>query len=380
MGDFTERDLWYEARQRTADEGKSIKSILTNSLFKASLVSIPGLPTRAFFSLDAKAADEAVFVPDFNKYRERDLKPYIDAGCRAFMFRMGGPSRWVEGNWGYERDKTFWPYMEQADKYGVLDQTIGYIVHNPFESWSINGSTGETMHTEMIDEWTAGGYLPAALMYDHEIDKCWRATGAEVYCTAPNLVTSLAENTLNTWNKYHRMVSAYTANWFLKQKDYWNLHVTHFTNINKPETEGGPGTQRPLHLAWYGKELAGPYATVEEMEAGMLKLTPDYLSKYLWCGYRADLWQFTSAGRIGADKIGVDMNMSLAAHASTFFKTYGLKEPGAVVPPVEPPIEPPVAEDKILARLVSLESGAISLTSRVAALEQHTHTATTTIK
>jgi hypothetical protein len=376
MSDFTERDLWYEARQRTADEGKSIKSILTNSLFKASLVSIPGLPTRAFFSLDAKAADEAVFVPDFNKYRKRDLKPYLDAGCKAFMFRIGGPFRWVDGNWGYQLDPTYREYMEQADKLGVLGQTIGYIVHNPFESWSINGSTGETIHTELIDEWTAGGYLPAALMYDHEIDKCWRATGAEVYCTAPNLVTSLAENTLNTWKKYHRNVSIYTANWFLRQKNYWTGHDVYFTNLNKPKTLGGEGTQRPLHMAWYGKELKGPYPTLAELQAEMLKPTPEQLGKLLYCGYRADLWQFTSAGRIGTDTIGVDMNVSLAAHASTFWETYGLKAPGTVVPPVEPPIEPPAPDDQILARLATAEAGILSLTSR---LEKHTHTATTTI-
>jgi hypothetical protein len=330
-----EKDLWLEARHRTAQEAGKGAS-LAEQLFKTVSVSLPGAPVRQFFSL-ATVNPSVVFMPDLNKYRIRDLKMYYDAGCTAFMFRMGGPTRWVEGNWGYAIDPTFRPYMEQADKLGVLDQTIGYIVHNPFESWSVNGATGETIHTELIDEWTSGGYMPGAFMYDHEIDKCYRSTGAEVYVTEHNLVTSLAENTLNTWNKFKRGVSVYTAAWFMRQKNYWLRHETWFTNVNKPETEGGPGTQRPLHMAWYPKQLAGPYHDMDALASDMLKPTPEQISKFLYCGYRADLWQFTNAARLGTDTVGVDMNVSLAAHADTFWNTYRLRKPGGQPPPPPPP-------------------------------------------
>ncbi len=177
---------------------------------------------------------------------------------------------------GEDHRRHFRPSLEQADRYGGLGQTIGYIVANAFETWNINGATGETIHTELIDDWTAGGYMPAAFCYDHEIHECYTSTGAKITATAHNLKTSLAENTLNTWKKFKRVVSVYSAKWFMNLRaDYWLEHDTYFHNINLPEAEGGAGVQRPLMMAWYAQNMSKQYSNVSGVQADLLKPSPD---------------------------------------------------------------------------------------------------------
>lgn len=354
-----ERDLWAEARARTRRGAyKGLRNTMQDSLFVLKTISFPGQPAREFNVPTAIAqAPNVVWFIDLNKYRASyDLKVFIDAGVKAFMFRMGGPTRWVLGNWGYDIDKSFRPYMEQADKYGVLDQTIGYIVHNPFESWEINNATGETIHTELVDEWTAGGYMPRAFCYDHEIHECYSSTGATITVTAHNLKNSLAVNTNNTYKKFkNRTVSIYSAKWFMNLRaDYWLEHDTYFHNINKPESEGGAGTQRPLMMAWYGQNMSKQYQHMDAVATDLLRPSPEQVGKYLYCGYEANSWQFTDRLKVGTDTVGVDGNRSLD-DIKTFYYNFGLIEPGSTPPP--PPDDDPPPTGDVEARLAKVEAG-----------------------
>lgn len=366
MAEIQGRDLWWEAREhsrRLAEQAeleakkrgeKTLANYLRDLLFKAVTMSLPGRPAKTQLMPTAIAQrPDVVWFVDLNKYRVRDLKPYIDAGCKAFVLRMGGPTQWVLGDHKWTIDATFRPYLEQAAKYRVTDQTIGYIVHSPFEDWSVNGATGETLHTELIDDWTAGGYMPRAFCYDHEVALCYRSTGAENWVTPVNLVTSLQENTQNTWKKYRRTVSIYTAVWFAKSRTgFWEQHDTYFYNVNKPESAGGPGTQRPLWLAWYGQTMSKTYNNMGEVSADLFTPTPEQVGKFLYIGYQGNAWQFTSALKLAGDTVGVDMSISLD-NAKTFYYNFGLVEPGSTPPPPPPP--PPPAGD-VEARLAAVET------------------------
>ncbi len=361
---YNERDLWWEARQRNMNPG--FKQKLKELLIKVTSLSLPGAgPVKRYWEMSALAArSDVVFMPDFNKYRKRRLKAYQDAGCKAFMGRIVGPIRWVQGNWGYAVDDFWYDFLNQAAALGVVDQTIGYIVHNPFESWSVNGATGETIHTELVDEYTSGGYMPRAFMIDHEINTCWTSVGREIKITVPNLITSLAENSLNLWKKYKRTVSAYSADWFMSQNG-WDEHYTYFTNMNKPESQGGEGTQRPLIMAWYGQNMTKQYSSMQQVGTDLFVPTPKQVSELLYCGYQANAWQFSPTVRINTgnldgsdDTIGVDMNISLDP-AKMFFYNFGLIEPGATEPPPPPPPDEEPTELALRVRELELKQAGL---------------------
>ena len=311
-------DLWLEARQHTARLAYKMREP-QNSPFGATI---------------ALGRTDAAIMPDFNKYRQRSLLPYIDAGADAFMFRMGGPLQWVSGNWRYTMDPTWRPLMEEADRLGFLDRVIGYIVHNPFELYTVNGATGETMHTELIDEWTSGGYMPRAFVYDHEVARCWQ-NGVLIQCSPYNLVKSLEVNTQNTWEKYHRTVGIYTARWFTDANARVE-HETYFYNINRPPVDGGVGLQRPLIFAWYGQDMAVTYTSLETAVADLFQPTDTQTKAYLALGSAGHAWQFTDRLKLEPDTIGVDASVSLGNKAQ-FLHDFGLF---AAEPPVPPPPEP----------------------------------------
>lgn len=362
---YAARDLWWEARERTRRESEKRPGLgdkIRDALFKSVATSLPGRPVVYQMVPTALASrDDVVWFPDFNKYRIRRLKPYIDAGCQALMLRIGGPRQWVQHDYRYEIDATYRSYLEEADRLGMLDRVIGYIVHNPFEGWTVNGATGETVHTELIDEWTSGGYMPKAFCYDHEVSTCWSSVGQKIIATAHNQVTSLAENTLNTYRKFKRTVAVYSAKWFMNlTPEYWTWHDTYFSNINKPEAQGGAGVQRPLMLAWYIQQ-AQLFSNMAEVSQSLPVPTPEQVGKLLWVGYQAQSWQFTSTLQLrGAmpdgsdDTVGVDMNVSLEPSA-TFYYNFGLTPDGQTDPPPPPP--PPVDPDlsAIMAALADIK-------------------------
>lgn len=333
---MVERDLWWEARQ-------SHQPSQVMELARDVIQSLPGRPAKKVFAALSLGRENAALAIDLNKYRpNRNLKAYQDAGVVIFILRIGGPGAWIEGDWRYQMDATYKPYLEQCDKIGVLDRTIGYIVHNPFEIWTQNGATGETVHTELLDDWTSGGWMTKAFCYDHEVAECWRGA-TKITCTNVNLVKSLAENTLNTWKKFHRMVGVYSARWFINSFGLAE-HITYFDNINKPESEGGAGKQRPAWWAWYPQTLSKVYANLQDSLADLLQPTADQTGKFLQCGSYslADLWQFTSCLKLAGamldgkdDTIGVDASVSLGTLTEAC-AAFGL---GAAMPP-EPPVPP----------------------------------------
>lgn len=353
------RDLWWEAREANHKYGQQSEAgrLLMEALFAVKTVSLPGRAVQSYQAPTALAArSNVVWFCDLNKYRRgHDLKWYIDAGCKAFMFRIGGPGNWTEGAWNYQVDPSYYEYLNQAAKYGVMGQTIGYIVHNPFEVITVNGATGETVHTELIDEWTGGGMMTQAFCYDHEVYKAYRSTGAELFCSDPNMAGHLAENTLNTYRKFKRTVAIYSSVLgVMKQRGYWPYHDTYLTNINKPTSEGGEGAQRPLMLAWYPQNALfaeKTYAGMGYLGQDLLTPTPAQLSAYLWAGHQAQTWQFSDRVKVQGAPQGVDFNISLE-DADTFYYNFGLVKPGTTTPPPDTdPETPPTNTDPDYATL-----------------------------
>lgn len=347
-------DLWWDARN-------SYKPNQVIELAKNVMMSLPGQPTKQVFAALALGRENAALAIDLNKYRtNRNLQVYKDAGVDIFILRIGGPGAWVDGAWQYTQDVTYRPYLEECDRIGVLDRTIGYIVHNPFESWSENGATGETIHTELIDDWTSGGYMPKAFAYDHEVATCWRGA-TEITCTPINLVRSLQENTANTYRKFRRMVGIYTARWFIN-KYALSEHITYLDNINKPESMGGAGKQRPMWYAWYAQTFSKTYTNLQDSLSDLLVPTTDQTNKLLQCGSYslADLWQFTATLKLaggmnggGNDTVGVDASVSLGT-LSEVCAAFGLGT--GVTPPPDPDPDPePEPDPELEARVKALE-------------------------
>lgn len=360
MTKIADRDIWWEARNshrpnRLMEIGREV------------IQSLPGRPARSMF-VGARsilgAADKALAI-DLNKYRSgRNLKAYQDAGVDCFILRIGGPTQWVEGAWNYQIDATYKPYLEQLDKLGMLGSTIGYIVHNPFEETSINGATGETMHTELIDDWTSGGWMSQAFVYDHEVNTCWRGS-TKITATAPNLVKSLNINTDNTWKKFKRMVGIYTARWFINATSLTE-HTTYLDNINRPDV----GKQRPMWYAWYAQTYAEQYTNLRDSLTKLIDPTVAQINSLLQCGSYslADLWQYTYTLKLTGDDIGVDANVSLGTKAQ-FFDAFGLKT--EVTPPPPPPPPPPSGDYVTRAEFDALVA---EVDTRLDWLDKHTHT------
>jgi hypothetical protein len=321
MSNPSERDLWWEARQRTARESKSFSSIVRNTV-----VSLPGSPTKVTFAaLGSLGREKSGIVIDLNKYRAgRDLQKYIDAGVDAFALRIGGPLQWAMNEWRYTEDPTFRPYMEQCDKLGVLNQTIGYILHNPFELWVNDYNT----HIDLINEWTGGGYMPAALALDHEVAQCWQG-GQKITASAHNLVGSLSKVTDLMTRRFKKKVAIYTARWFVNT--YYRVeHEVFLDNINRPEI----GKNRLAWMAWY-PQVFPENADFQKVIEQLLVPSGTQLANLLQIGSHtsADLWQFSDRVKLPGDPTGVDCNVTMGS-LDQFRAAFGLG--AASVPEPEP--------------------------------------------
>lgn len=350
-------DLWWAARQKTLALQQAEQKKLGVKVFKNITQSLPGQPTRTSFATLNLGRANACLSIDLNKYRSgKDLKAYWDAGVDLFILRIGGPTRWYDGNWGYQIDATYQPYLEQLDKLGLLHRSIGYIVHNPFEQYSVNGATGETMHTELIDDWTSGGYMPGAFVYDHEVGTMWRG-GTEIKISNYNVVKSLEVNTDNTYKKFKRMVGIYTARWFTNL--YGPVeHTVYFDNVNKAVEAGGPGMQRPMWWAWYAQDMSKQYTNLQDALSDLLVPTPQQEAKLLNMGSysKGPLWQFTDRLKLTGDTTGVDASVSLGS-LEECLAAFGLKvdapKPDPEVPPTTPPTDTAAADAKQIMTLIA---------------------------
>lgn len=347
MTDYA-RDLWWEARQKTALMSQPAAAA---ALFKTISRSLPGAPTKAVSIAAATLGrDKAGLIIDLNKYRAgKNLKEYVEVhGVDGFILRLGGPNRWVAGNWEYTEDPTYRPYLEEIDRLGMREKTVGYIIHNAFENWQTDYQYNT--HVDLVNQWTSGGYMPAALNVDHEVATCWM-NGKETTITAYNLVKSLEAALTGLYKKFRKPVSVYTARWFM-DKYGKTEHETFFDNINKPESLGGPGKQYPLWAAWYPQSFK-PLARMEDALQSLLVPTGDQRGKFLAIGSYtvADLWQFTS------NLNGVDANVTMGS-LDDYWKAFGLN--AATIPTPEPDPDPdPVPSEELEA-----------LKARIATLEQ----------
>lgn len=296
-------------------------------------------------------------IIDLNKYRpDRNLKEYLDAGVDGFIFRIGGPTQWVEGDYRYAEDPTWRPYMEQADKLGIRHKIGGYIVHNPYEEWR----TDYNVHVDLLNQWTSGGYMPAYFVLDHEINYCYRGA-TKITITPHNLVNSLASVTDKIYKKWRKMVMIYTGRWFIDQNGPVE-HATYLDNINRPET----GKQRPMWYAWYLTQYNDKrYTDARQAITDLPIPTSGNVAKYLQCGSYSewDLWQFTDRLKVGDDTVGVDASVTRLP-ADDYWRMVG-----AQVGPVEPP--PPPAEEEEKEYVTRAEFDA--LVRQYAAMEQEIH-------
>jgi len=296
-------------------------------------------------------------IVDLNKYRSgRDLKAYMDAGADGFILRIGGPTQWVEGDYRYQEDATWRPYMEQADKLGITDKIGGYIIHNPFEEWR----TDYNVHVDLLNQWTSGGYMPGYFILDHEINYTWRGN-TKIIVTPDNLVNSLASVTDKIYKKWRKMCGIYTGRWFIDQNGA-TQHITYLDNINKPESAGGAGKQRPMWYAYYLNQYFDTeiYTNLRDVITAVPTPSGDSFGKYLQCGSYsgADLWQVTSLMKFSGDSssTGVDTNITWGT-LEEYWEAVGVN--AQTEPPTEPPVEPPpdaAQLDRIEAALARIEA------------------------
>ncbi len=297
-------------------------------------------------------------IIDLNKYRpDRNLKEYLDAGVDGFIFRIGGPAQWVEGDYRYTEDPTWRSYIEQADKLGIpRDRIGGYIVHNPFEDWRLTND----VHLDLLNQWTSGGYAPGYYIVDHEINYCYRGS-AKITATPYNVVSSLAAITDKIRKKFNRPAMIYTARWFINQSGPTE-HTVYLDNINGPST----GKQRLMWYAWYLTQYNDKrYTDARQAITDLPIPTSGNVAKYLQCGSYSlwDLWQFTDRLKIGDDTVGVDASVTRLP-ADDYWRMVG-----AQVGPVEPP--PPPAEEEEKEYVTRAEFDA--LVRQYAAMEQEIH-------
>jgi hypothetical protein len=307
-------DQWLEARRKTASVRPSVRELI-----RLTTMSLPGAPTKqSFATLSLGRGDSGIFV-DLNKWRPgRDLQKFVDAGVDGFILRIGGPLQWAEGNWRYTEDPTFRPYMEAVNKIGMLNNTMGYVIHNPFEIWQQEYNT----HVDLINQWTGGGYMPRALMLDHEVATCWRGA-TKITCVPSNLVNSLATTVDKMKKAFKRVVGVYTANWFVSANAPTE-HTTYFDNINRPEL----GKTVKLWMAWYPQTFSVEYPDFQKAIETLLVPNGTQNAKYLNIGSHssAELWQFTDRLKLPGDSTGVDVNVTMQS-LDAFRAAFGLGQP-----------------------------------------------------
>ena len=343
-----DRDLWWEARRQSVEE-------------------IEVDPEVTYGMLSFAIEEKRAIVADLNLYRPGvNLKALIDRGVTHFILRIGGPRSWVEGNWRYEEDPTYRVYWNELKKLGIdpTKQVIGYVIHNAFEDFRL----ARTVHTDLINQWTSGGYMPAAIVFDHEVAKCWR-NGAEITCTPPNLVDSLKANTAQAWNVFRKPIGIYTARWFINSYGYAQ-HEAYFDQVNRPEA----GKQRPMWYAWVPQSSLGStvWEQAEDCTNKLLIPTGDQTGKYLQCGSYSvyDLWQFLFSFRtpemVGANQPGIDISISRGTVAE-FEAAFGLTAGSAPDPEPDPEPDP---DTTLAAKVALLER---DLAALKAVYLKHTH-------
>lgn len=343
MEEEAARDLWWQARLKTARMRPSLFVQL-----QGKVQSLRGAPVQPVYSMSPLVREGAAIVVDLNKYRaDFSLKNMVDFGVNRFILRIGGPTAWIADRWGWEEDKTFRPYMDQLAALGLTNKTLGYIVH--CSGAAREAPSTNTDHVQLLDQWTSGGYMPAAFIFDDEVYEWWSG-GVQVKNTPVNHVLSLSTSTRQTWEKFRRIPGIYTARWFIDK--YPGLFAEYSVFLDRMNGTS-EGTQRPMWYAWVPTVFNETFSNASAFVSKLVTPTSDQIGRFLQCGsYSAyNIWQASFTFRLPNMAVGVDCSVSRGTLADY---DYAFNMQGEVTPPPPPPPDnPPPTSDPTLAAILT---------------------------
>jgi hypothetical protein len=346
LEDDAKLDLWWQAREHSRKVNRLYR---TFNPVVVKVMSFAGKPVRPVLSALALGRDRSkvTLAIDLNKYREPQVarvEEYRDAGVDLFIGRMGGPTRWVDGQWNYAEDKTWRMMLENLAKIGIEPvQTVGYGVQNPF----IGGESNYTddHFSTYLNQWGQGGADPGAYMCDTEVNTCWR-NGVEITQTPVNMIRSLANDTEKVWQRFKKICGIYSGKWFFNKVGL-DHYVTYFDNINRGEM------RRPVWLAWLPQTINREFTNLEEILDILIVPTESQKNAYLRIGStEALLWQFLFNLRLPGDSVGVDASVSLLPKEDVL-KALNM---GTQPEPPKPPEPEPEPDNALTARVEVLEA------------------------
>jgi hypothetical protein len=340
MEKIEERDLWWEARQKTSE--------YKGNIFLRAFVSVMKfLFPKRFQALTVRmfGTAQSLRCVDLNKYRpDVNVEMLIDQGIRMFMLRVIGPTQWVYGAWNYQVDATFVPYYNRIRAYaklkGIVVWIVGYGVHNPWMNEEGN-YIGADPQVALLKEATRN-HLCDQYCWDDEVAKCWK-NGAETTITGTNLVKSISICMDQTYTQMEKNVSGlnkmpihYSANWYMKT--YGALqYQTWLDNGNKSVETRRFMTWR----AWIPTVFTEVFALISSLFDKVISPTGTQENSYLRMGSElaADLWQCTFTakgpwcGPISAS--GIDASTSYGPSSTITQYAYNANLPLTTEP--EPP-------------------------------------------
>lgn len=361
---FAQRDLWKEARDRSASYRGAwlvralswILHLLFPKRFKDPMIFTFGI------------AGERLMCVDLNKYRpDVDVEMLIDQGVKVFMLRVGGPKAWIYPT-EFVVDDTFVPYYTRIRAYaklkGVIVYIIGYGVHDAFAGEEGN-YVGLNPQVKWLKEATRN-HICDLYAWDDEVAKIWKST-REVTITSSNLVKSISQCMDQTWTEmerwpttgYNKMVVHYSANWFMKTYAPGEYQAW----LDRADADID-NRRLMTWRAWLPTVFSEVFALISQLFDKVITPTGVQENAFLRMGSElaADLWQcsFTAkgpwCGPQSASGIDVSIGYGPSATITDFIYCANLPEQ----PPDEPP-PPPPPPDGDLAQKVAANTAAIAV-------------------
>lgn len=327
------RDLWWEARQRTAQ----YRGDLPERAYTWVTRSLPGLPTKTV-PMQIISAGRGMGV-DLNLYRKKvNVKMLFDLGVRIFDLRLFGPTYWWYDNWKYEQDETFEGYYQQL--VDLPEAIIGaYGVYNPWLDEEAAYKSKIDPNVEYMKLYAKNYPGIHYHTWDVEVGTCTKGANKNNGITGTNLALGLS-NTMNQTlrempkfaNGNPRIPELYSATWFLKQYgDPIKLFLEH--------ANADPANPQFIQwLAWLPTVFNGTYTTPSELFDKVI--TPNGIQEnaYLRIGAAqlAGKWQctWTLKGPWSPD-VGIDASLTYGPCAQLSQYKY-LHNITAATPPPEP--------------------------------------------
>lgn len=342
--DFLSRDLWKEARDKSAAYRDNIFIRVIAWIIR---LFFPGKQVMGF------GTAESLMMVDLNKYRPNvNVELLIDQGVRLFGLRVIGPTQWIYGNWKYEVDCTFVPYHERIRRYakekGVKVWILGYGVHNAWMNEEGN-YLGLDPQVTMLKEATRNHECDL-YCWDDEVGECWK-NGQNTIITPTNLVKSISicmEQTLKEMERNsdgsYKIPVHYSANWFMK-KYAWAQYQSWLDNAG-----ADPQNRRFLTWrAWLPVVYSEVFQAIRALFDKVFTPTGIQENNYLKMGSEpcADLWQLTFTAK-GPWEPNLGCDASISYGLSTTLTQFAQN---ANLPLVEPDVTPPLPPAGLLASL-----------------------------